>query len=147
MELRLTRIARKKGYTIGRLYVDGIYVCDTLEDRDRLYFGEKKVAGQTAIPRGRYEVLLNNYSPRFGGKEPYKSISRGCVPLVANVPGFAGVRIHIGNTAADTEGCVLVGRNTVVGKVMESRTTYTRLWKEWLLGARERKEKVWMTVE
>lgn len=147
MELRLHRIARKREYTIGRLYVDNIYVCDTLEDRDRLYFGHGKIKGQTAIPCGRFEVLLNNYSPRFGAKEPYKSLANGCVPLIKDVPGFSGVRIHIGNTAADTDGCPLVGRNTVVGKVMESRATYIRLWKEWLAPARVRGEKVWITVE
>lgn len=147
MELRLHRIARKREYTIGRLYADSIYVCDTLEDRDRLYFGQSKIKGQTAIPCGRYEVLLNNYSPRFGMKEPYKSLANGCVPLIKDVPGFSGVRIHIGNTPADTDGCPLVGRNTVVGKVMESRATYIRLWKEWLAPARARGEKVWITVE
>ena len=147
MELRLTRIARKAGYTIGRLYADGIYVCDTLEDRDRLHFGEKKVKGQTAIPAGRYAVVLNSYSPRFGQKEPYRSLAKGCVPLLTGVPGFTGVRIHVGNSATDTEGCVLVGRNTVVGRVMDSRATYVELWKKWLAPSRARKENVYILIE
>lgn len=147
MELKIRRIARKSTYTIGRLTADGIYVCDTLEDRDRLHFGERKVAGKTAIPAGRYEVDLRNYSPRFGSKEPYKSLSNGCVPLVKNVPQFTGVRIHIGNSADDTEGCVLVGRNTTVGRVLESRATYTMLWRRYLAPARKRGEGVWLTVE
>lgn len=147
MDLRLKRIARKSDYTIGRLYVDGIYVCDTLEDRDRLYFGQGKIKGKTAIPCGRYEVLLNNYSPRFGRQEPYKSLASGCVPLINNVPGFCGVRIHIGNSAADTDGCVLVGKNRTVGRVLESRTTYTDLWRRWLAPARQRNEKVHIIIE
>jgi hypothetical protein len=147
MEIKLTRIARKRDYTIGRLSVDGIYVCDTLEDRDRLHFGEGKVKGKTAIPEGRYGVVLNSYSPRFGQKEPYRSLSKGCVPLLTGVPGFSGVRIHVGNRAEDTEGCVLVGRNTVVARVMESRATYVALWQKWLEPARRRGEQVWMTIE
>ena len=94
MELLLKRIARKPTYTIGRLYVNNVYVCDVLEDYDRIYFGGSKVAGKTAIPCGRYEVLLNNYSPKFGNREPYKSLCGGCVPLISNIPNFSGVRIH-----------------------------------------------------
>lgn len=147
MELLLKRIARKATYTIGRLYIDGIRFCDTLEDRDRLHFGERKIAGKTAIPAGRYELVLNNYSPRFGAKEPYKTLCNGCVPLIANVPQFSGVRVHIGNSEADTEGCVLVGRNTVVGRVMESRSTFRLLMREHLNKARARNEKVYITIE
>lgn len=146
MELRLKRIARKDRYTIGRLYVNGVYFCDTLENPDRLYFGKPKVKGQTAIPRGRYAVSLNVYSPRFGAKEPYKSINNGCVPLVNDVPNFEGVRIHIGNTAADTDGCPLVGQNKVVGQLVSSRVTYERLMKTYLVPARQRKEQVYITV-
>lgn len=94
MEILLKRIARKERYTIGHLYINGKRFCDTLEDHDRLYYGKPKVKGETAIPCGRYEVLLNVYSPRFGAKEPYKSLCGGCVPLINNVPDFNGVRIH-----------------------------------------------------
>ena len=80
MELLLRRIARKKTYTIGKLYVDGKYVCDTLEDYDRLYFGLPKVKHETAIPCGRYEVVQNIYSQRFGYKVPYKDVCKGYVP-------------------------------------------------------------------
>ena len=147
MELTLKRIARKNDYTIGHLYVDGIFFCDTLEDYDRLYFGGIKEAGKTAIPCGRYQVILNNYSPRFGAKEPYKSLCGGCVPLIANVPRFSGVRIHIGNSASETDGCVLVGKNTVVGRVLESRSTFTTLMNKYLTPARKRKENVYITIK
>lgn len=99
MELRLKRIARKEKYTIGKLYVNGTYVCDTLEDRDRFFRGESKVAGETAIPCGRYEVSQNYYSPRFGSKSPYKEVCNGYVPRLMEVPFFAGVLIHCGNYA------------------------------------------------
>lgn len=99
MELLLKRIARKPTYTIGRLYVNNTYLCDTLEDYDRIFFGGSKVPGKTAIPSGRYEVVLNSYSPKFGSREPYRSLCGGCVPLIADVPNFSGVRIHCGNYA------------------------------------------------
>lgn len=147
VELRIKRIARKRDYTIGRLYVNGRYFCDTLEDYDRLYFGGVKEKGKTAIPVGRYEVLLDSESPRFKDKEPYKSLSGGCVPLINNVPGFSGVRIHIGNTAADTDGCPLVGENKAVGKVLNSRITYTRLWKQVLGPCKAAGGKCFITIE
>lgn len=151
MELILERKYRKPTYTIGKLYVvsNGVkqVISDTLEDYDRIYFGGSKVAGKTAIPRGRYEVVLNNYSPKFGNKEPYKSLCGGCVPLIANVPNFSGVRIHIGNTEGDTDGCLLVGKNTVKGKVTESRNTFISLMEKYLTPARKRNEKVYITIK
>lgn len=151
MELILERKYRKSTYTIGKLYVvlNGVkkVISDTLEDYDGLYFGKPKIKGKTAIPCGRYEVLLDNYSPRFGNKEPYKTLCGGCVPLINNVPQFAGVRIHCGNTALDTDGCLLVGKNTVVGKVMESKATFTMLMNKYLTPARKRKEKVFITIK
>ena len=151
MELILERKYRKPTYTIGKLYVvsNGVkqVISDTLEDYDRIYFGGSKVAGKTAIPCGRYEVVLNNYSPKFGNKEPYKTVCGGCVPLIANVPNFSGVRIHIGNTEGDTDGCLLVGKNTVKGKVTESRNTFISLMEKHLTPARKRNEKVYITIK
>lgn len=147
MELKLKRIARKPTYTIGKLYVNNKYVCDTLEDYDRLYFGKPKVNDETAIPQGRYEVYLNNYSPKFGSREPYKSLCRGCVPLIANVPNFSGVRIHCGNTTKDTSGCPLVGYNKVVGKVIDSQKAFIELVTKYLNPAKMLHEKVYITIE
>lgn len=147
MDLLLKRIARRNGYTIGHLYVNGVYIFDTLEDQDRLFYNKPKIKGQTAIPCGRYEVVLNSYSPRFGQKEPYKSLCKGCVPLINNVPQFSGVRIHCGNTASDTEGCLLVGKNTIVGKVTESRECFAMLMNKYLTPAKERGEKVYIRIK
>lgn len=116
MKLSVKRIACKPTYTIGRLYVDGDYFCDTLEDRVRNLRKEAKVAGETAIPDGRYKVTIT-MSPRFGR----------LLPLLHDVPQFTGVRIHAGNTAKDTQGCILVGFNRVKGKVVDSRKTETEL--------------------
>ena len=100
MKLKLIRDTFSDESTIGKLYIDGEYFCETLEDKDRyLEAGGKKVYGKTCIPRGTYEVTIT-MSNRFK-KE---------LPLLLNVPQFEGIRIHAGNTAADTDGCILLGR-------------------------------------
>lgn len=147
MEILLKRIARRNDYTIGRLYIDNTYFCDTCEDRDRLYFGEKKVMHQTAIPCGRYEITQDIISPRFRSKEPYKSVCKGCVPRLLNVPQFDGVLIHIGNSASDSSGCILVGKNKVVGMVLNSKSTWTTLMQKYLLPAKKKKEKIYITIQ
>lgn len=124
MEILVKRIAKKETYTIGKMYIDGKYFCDTLEDKDRGLsqsmteeeISKRKVYGLTAIPTGAYKVIVN-YSERFGKR----------MPLLLDVKGYAGVRIHSGNTPADTLGCILVGRNTAKGMVTESRKTFLRL--------------------
>lgn len=137
MEITLKRIAKKKNYTIGRLAVDDQYLCDTLEptwrDIGRGRPG-RKVEGRTAIPEGRYPVAVT-FSPRFGR----------WLPLVLHVPGFEGIRIHAGNTAEDTRGCILPGLNTQVGRVTDSRIYERRLTR--LLARRPEGEGMWLTVE
>lgn len=151
MELTLKRTARRQSYTIGRLTADGAYLCDTLEDADRGLtqdmdpdrIARLKVKGATAIPAGRYRLTLDVVSPRFKGRSwarPYG----GRVPRLLGVPGFEGVLIHPGNTPADTDGCLLVGRNTAVGRVTESVATYHKVMA--LLEA-HRHEDIWVTIE
>ena len=124
MKLTLKRIALRSTYTIGRLYVDGNYFCDTLEDavRDlnkngKFDNGEKKVYAKTAIPYGTYEIKWT-YSPRF----------KKYTPQLMNVPSFAGIRIHSGNSSTDTEGCLLLGENKKVGMVLNSRSTINKFY-------------------
>ena len=107
---------------------------------------KKKVHGKTAIPSGYYQVALNLVSPRFKNKEPYKSLCNGNVPRILNVKGFDGVLIHCGNSSADTEGCILVGLNKVVGKVVDSQKTFTKLMKDHLLPAKRKGEKIYITI-
>lgn len=126
MKITLIRIANRPTYSIGKLYIDGVYECDVLEDTDRGLDDKmpleeiikKKKYGTTAIPSGVYEVQIT-YSPKYKKR----------MPLIMNVKGYSGVRIHSGNSAEDTLGCLLVGKNKEVGKVLESRATYNKLFK------------------
>lgn len=117
MNIRIDRLYKEEDYTIGNLYINGEYLCDTLEDKVRtLDTIEDKVYGETAIPEGRYEVILS-YSKRFNK----------ILPELLNVPFFKGIRIHSGNDKEDTEGCILVGEYKEVGKVINSRKTMKKL--------------------
>ena len=136
MDLRLKRIAKKNGYTIGHLYVNGIYFSDTLEDSDRGLdssmpldvLKHKKLAHITAIPTGRYQVVMNVVSPRLSKSKFYKQFGEGRVPRLLNVPAFEGILIHCGNTAKDTDGCILIGKNSKVGMVLDSPTPISILY-------------------
>ena len=122
MKIELHRKYRKNGYTIGLLYINGQFVCNTLEDTDRGLtsamsvndIAAVKVKGKTAIPTGSYPVIMS-YSPRFKKQ----------MPLICGVKGFEGIRIHSGNSAEDTEGCILCGKNTEVGRI-----TSSKIWTE-----------------
>lgn len=116
MKLRVERLWKKPAYTVGRLFVDEQFFCNTLEDPVRDLSNEKKVYGKTAIPYGEYKVVYN-WSPKFGRN----------LPRLLNVPAFEGILIHPGNTADDSAGCILVGRNTEVGRLTESRYTSDKL--------------------
>lgn len=150
MELTLKRIARREKYTIGRLYIDGKYFCDTIEDKDRglsqalpvTVNKNLKRRGVTAIPVGRYRVTLDVVSPKFSKKTAYQFCG-GKLPRIINVPAFDGVLIHIGNTANDTEGCILVGKNTEVGKVLQSTVTFRALYEE----LKQAKDTIYITVQ
>ena len=152
MELILKRIAKRKTYTIGRLYIrqqvmdeylpgtEDKYFCDTLEPTWRDYeHGAYKVKGRSAIPEGRYAVVIS-WSPKF----------KQWLPILLGGPDFnrkwQGMRIHAGNTAKDTEGCILVGQNREVGKVLDSRKWLYEL-KQKIVEAKDRGEAVWITIK
>lgn len=124
MILRLVRKWIEDEATIGELYVDGVFEAFTLEDLVR----DEKIPGQTAIPAGTYKVILTTSERvRRGGLwSPRKDCA---LPLVCDVPGFEGIRIHAGNGAKDTSGCVLVGkvRGEVPGQIFGSRAALTAL--------------------
>ena len=147
MELVLKRIAKKDDYTIGRLYVRKMvldeysageeleYICDTLEPQWRDYAkGARKIKGKSAIPEGRYPVVIT-YSPKF----------KQWLPLLLGVLNFLGVRIHAGNTVKDTQGCILVGENREVGKVLNSRK-HVKIVKEKIVEAKDKGEGVWIEI-
>lgn len=143
MELHLKRIAKvltnpaAYSYTIGHLYVDGEYFCDTLEPYDRMLTPETpltkihscKEAGRTAIPTGSYPIDFKTWSYAFGRDPFLLATCSGYVPRLIDVPGYEGILIHQGNTWKDTKGCILVGMNRTKGAVLDSRETFIRLYR------------------
>ena len=130
LEISIDRAWKNKGYTISRVFLDGKRwgdgnkYCNALEDEDRGLTSDmtvdeilaKKKYGETAIPTGRYEVQIS-WSPKF----------KRDMPILIAVKGFTGIRIHSGNTAKDSEGCILCGENTQVGMITNSRYWTTLL--------------------
>lgn len=128
MKLLLDRRYKKDTYSIGKLYVDGVYFADTVEDKDRGLTDKDsldkikatKVYAKTAIPLGTYKVTMGVISPKFSQKAYYKSFCNGRMPRLLNVKGFDGILIHKGSNANSSAGCIIVGKNTVVGGVTNS---------------------------
>lgn len=137
MTLTLVRAALKPAYTIGHLYIDGTYFCDTIEDKDRgllktmplSVIKARKVYRETAIPRGTYVVAMGTRSPKFSLKPAY-NFTEGRLPRLLDVPGFEGILMHAGRTQNSSAGCIIVGKNKVVGQVVDSMETFRRLWAE-----------------
>ena len=142
MELRLERKYRNNNYCIDKLYINGKYFSDVLEDPDRGLtdtmsleeIKKVKIKGNTCIPYGTYNITIT-YSPRF----------KKNLPLLNNVKGFDGIRIHSGNTPQDTEGCLLPGFNKVKGQVIDSRVTTDKLIAQ-IQQALNKGEKVTITI-
>ena len=138
MKLLVDRRWKKATYTIGILYVDGVRFCETLEDRDRGlkqtdsldFIKSRKVYAETAIPTGTYGVAMNITSPKYGAVAWYWKLCQGKMPRFLNVPGFDAILIHPGNSALDSAGCLLCGRNTKVGQLTESKATFEKLYKK-----------------
>lgn len=126
-------------YCIGKLYVDGVYVCDTIEDKDWGWTKYTSVTeinqvkarnkGKTAIPRGSYSVTLDVVSPRFSAMNYYKQFCKGKLPRLLNVPGFDGVLFHRGNDERNSEGCIIVGYNTIKGGLTKSKEAFESFYR------------------
>ena len=137
MKLTLNRRFKAPEYTIGDLYIDGQWFCNTLEDTDRdlsqdmllTYIQNKKIKSQTAIPTGTYKIDMDTVSPKYSNysKYPYAKQFNAKMPRLLNVKGFEGILIHAGNTQEDTDGCILVGINKVKGQVINSQATWKKL--------------------
>ena len=154
MKLLLRRVALRDTYTIGHLYIDGRYFCDTVEDKVRdlnkngkFDNGEVKIKTLTAIPYGSYRVTMGVQSPKFSNyqKYPYARKYNGYMPRLLNVDSFEGILIHPGSSAASSAGCLIVGRNTIVGRVTDSVATWEKLMDNHLLPAKKRGEVI--TIE
>lgn len=133
MKLSLVRSIRRADCTIGHFYIDGVFTCFSLEDMVR--DPGVKVYGQTAIPYGTYQVVLT-HSPRF----------KRVLPLLSNVPGFTGIRIHPGNTAEDTEGCILLGMQVKGNTIVQSRVAFDAVFAQ-LQAAEKRGEPVFIDIQ
>ena len=155
MKIMIDRAWKKPTYTISRLFIDGARFYEALEDKDRglkktdplSTIQSKKVYGETAIPSGIYEIDMDTISPKYGAIDWYKkNCNGGRMPRLKNVPGFEGVLIHSGNTALDSWGCVLVGRNLASGQLLQSKDTLKALYKK-MLDAHNRGEKITIEIK
>lgn len=153
MILTLRRRYKGEKYTIGSLYVDGKYVCDTIEDKDRGLSSDMpsnkinriKVPGETAIPCGKYKIDMNTVSTRFRSRTWARKYN-GIVPRLIGVPCFGGVLIHVGNTEKESLGCPLVGENKVKGQVINSTANFYKLMDNYLIPACQRNEEIWIEI-
>ena len=153
MEILVHRKYKKEDYTIGNLTVDGEWMCNTLEDTDRgLHDGMelwmikgRKIPTRTAVPSGRYEVDMDTISPRFSNRAFYMEVCKGRLPRLRNVKGFEGVLLHCGNDHSHTEGCILVGKNTQVGKVIDSQETFRKIY-DLMRKAHDNGEKIFINI-
>lgn len=142
------------GYTISRIYINGEYVCDAVEDYDRgldqsmtkEQIRKIKVYKQTAIPTGTYVLTMDIQSPKFSQYEYYRKFCKGYMPRLLNVKGYDGILIHRGSSANSSAGCVIVGYNTIKGKVTNSQQAWEKLMKNYLMPAKVLGEKITYTI-
>lgn len=144
MKIEHVRIYNCTSYCISHIYVNGEYVCDAVEDYDRgleqnmplAEIKRRKVYRQTAIPVGTYKLTMNVQSPKFAKMPYYFKYCKGYLPRLLSVPGFDGILIHRGSSAASSAGCIIVGYNTIKGKVTSSQAAWEKLMKKYLLPAK-----------
>jgi hypothetical protein len=154
MLITVDRKYKKSDYTIGNLYIDGKWFCNTLEDADRGLDSSMsedmirtlKKPSITAIPRGTYEITLDVVSPKYSKVQFYKDVCNGKVPRLKNVKGFDGILIHAGNSADHSSGCLLVGYNKSRGQVLNSKEVFKNLYKH-LLDRKNKGEKITITIK
>lgn len=154
MELLVDRRWPKDTYTIGRFFINGRMVCNTLEDADRglnqydplQMIKETKLPGETAIPKGRYRVRMDVVSPKYNAIQYYRNLTEGKMPRLERVPGFEGILIHPGNSPEDTYGCILVGANTIKGRITNSRYWFETIYRE-MRKASDAGEEIWITIK
>lgn len=137
MTITVKRTYNCKTYCISHIYADDVYVCDAIEDVDRmlddsmptLEIQAKKVYAKTAIPTGTYRLTLNVVSPKFSKRLYYKNFCDGKLPRVLNVKGFDGILWHKGTSEKDSAGCLILGYNKIKGQVVNSQQAFEKLYK------------------
>ena len=157
MKITVDRKWKKTNYTIGRFYIDGELLCNTLEDKDRGlnstmstdYIKKMKVQGQTAIPKGIYTVTLDVVSPKFSKYPYYMQVCKGKLPRLLNVKGFEGILIHVGDGPKAqnlTDGCILVGLNKKVGQLSDGKECFQKIYSK-LSEAKKRGESITIEIK
>lgn len=154
MKIELKRIYTCPTYTIGKLYIDGVYQNDTLEDTDRglddsmseAEIRKRKVYAQTAIPTGTYKITMNVRSPKFSQYPFYKKLCDGYLPRLIGIKGFEGVLLHCGNKASSSAGCILQGLNTIKGRLTDSQSVFTKLMKKHFIPAKMLGKEITITI-
>ena len=152
--LKRAKMPYDKTYTIGHLYIDDVYYCDTIEDKDRGLtqsmpldeIKKRKVKSQTAIPRGRYRITLNVISPKFYKKTYYKRFCNGKLPRLIDVPGFEGILMHKGLNENSSAGCIILGLNKIKGCVIKSQECFEKVYNK-LKTAKDNNDEIWITIE
>lgn len=139
MKIQVQRLYKKDTYTIGKMFIDGKYFCDTLEDKDRglnssmleSQIKEIKVYGETAIPIGTYKIDMNTISPKFSKYPFYQEVCKGKIPRLIGVKGFNGILIHVADGykgASLVQGCIGIGKNKIKGGLLEGKETFKKLY-------------------
>lgn len=161
MEIKCNRKYRNvrngtRVYCVDKIYADGAYVCDAMEDKDwgwnkdtpesEITAVKARNKGKTAIPAGRYAVTTDIVSPKFSASKYYRTLCGGRLPRLVSVPCFQGILIHCGSSELNSSGCIIVGYNTYKGGLTDTRGAFEKLYKR-MLEAKARKEEIWITVE
>ena len=139
MKIQVQRLYKKDTYTIGTMFIDGKYFCDTLEDKDRGLNSSMsesqikgvKVYGETAIPMGTYKIDMNTISPKFSKYPFYQEVCKGKIPRLIGVKGFNGILIHVADGykgASLVQGCIGIGKNKIKGGLLEGKETFKKLY-------------------
>lgn len=154
MEVLVYRKYKKPDYCVGRLSIDGTFICNTMEDVDRglddgmqdWMIKNKKIPNVTAIPTGRYKIDMDTVSSKFSRYPFYMEVCQGKLPRLKNVRGFDGILIHCGVDHSNSSGCILVGMNTKVGKLTDSKETFKKIY-ALMKEAHNKGEMIYITIE
>lgn len=154
MEVLVYRKYKKPDYCVGRMSIDGTFICNTMEDVDRglddgmqdWMIKNKKIPNVTAIPTGRYKIDMDTVSPKFSKYPFYMEVCQGKLPCIKNVRGFDGILIHCGVDHSNSSGCILVGMNTQVGKLTNSKETFKKIY-ALMKEAHDKGETIYITIE
>lgn len=154
MEILVYRKWKKVDYTVGRMSIDGVTICNTMEDTDRglddgmqdWQIRNKKIPNVTAIPTGRYKIDMDTVSPKFSKYPFYMEVCQGKLPRIKNVKGFEGILLHCGVDHSNSSGCILLGLNKVRGKLTDSKETFKKVY-ALMKEAHDRGETIYITIE